>query len=423
MRPRPMKHRARQFALTLAFAVAWAAYSAAPASSQILFEQGNEPVEIPLAYDFGVGARAMGMGGAHMAVAEDASAMYYNPAGLALIRRIELSAAFSHQDDEIDVDYRGELMESPLSSTKLHQIALAYPVPTYRGSFVLGFAYHRTVSLDRDYFRSGPDAGGGREVESITDRGGLGMYSIAAAFDASPHISIGASLSLLGGSSDTDYFISWTEDGGGEYSYASESDIDGVTGSVGLLYKFEPTGRLGLAVNFPRKMSLDGTFEDAEVLETFKDDLTLPFSLSGGAAFTPPNFVFALDLKFTDWSQIDYEGPIRVFDQVGRRIAVYKTTTQVRAGAEFIVPNAPLRLRAGYYYDPVPYKLFFTDSAYYLADTDEERDYFTLGGGVILEDSLSLDVAFVTGGFVRSAQGATEETNQNRVFISAGYRY
>lgn len=406
------------------FAVAGGTLMASTASAQISFDLiDGEPVEEPLAYDFGVGARAMGMGGAHAAVVEDASAIFYNPAGLAMIRRIELSTSFSHQDDELDVDYRGNLFESPLSSTKLHQIALAYPIPTYRGSFVLGFAYHRTVSLDRDYFRSGLDLGGRLETESFTERGGLATYSIAAAFDASPDISVGGTLSLLGGSSDQDYFI---ENGSGDcldYWYTSESDIDGVTGSLGLLYKFEPMGRFGLAVDFPRRMDLNGTFEDAYEIYGFEDDITLPFALTGGIAFTPQNFVLALDLKFTDWSQIDYEGPIRAFDQVGRRIYVYESTTQVRAGVEAVLPGMPVRLRAGYLRDPIPYKLLFTDCEYYMAEMDEVRDYFTFGGGIILENSLSLDAAFMTGGFERSAQGTIEDANQNRVFVSAAYRY
>lgn len=406
------------------FAVAGGTLMASATSAQISFDPASgEPIEEPLAYDFGVGARAMGMGGAHAAVVEDASAILYNPAGLAMIRRIELSAAFSHQHDELDVDYRGSLLESPLSSTKLHQIALAYPIPTYRGSFVLGFAYHRTVSLDRDYFRSGLDPGGGLETESFTERGGLRTYSIAAAFDASPDISVGGTLSLLGGSSDQDYYIENSRDVDCNYSYASDSDIDGVTGSLGLLYKFEPMGRFGLSVDFPRRMDLNGTFEDPDAIYRFKDRIILPFALTGGIAFTPQNFVFAVDLKFTDWSQIDYNGPIRAFDEVGRRIYVYESTTQVRAGVEALLPGMPVRLRAGYLRDPIPYKLLFTDCEYYMGEMDEVRDYFTFGGGIILENSLSLDVAFMTGGYQRSAQGTIEDLNQNRVFVSAAYRY
>jgi hypothetical protein len=92
-------------------------------------------------------------------------------------------------------------------------------------------------------------------------------------------------------------------------------------------------------------------------------------------------------------------------------------------GAEFLVPNAPLRLRAGYMYDPIPYKLVFTDDRYFVGDIGDERDYFTVGAGVILEGSFSLDAAFMTGGFERSAVSTVEDMSQNRVFVSAGYRY
>jgi len=40
---------------------------------------------------YGIGARAMGMGGAHIASVLDGTALIYNPAALSRIRRIELS--------------------------------------------------------------------------------------------------------------------------------------------------------------------------------------------------------------------------------------------------------------------------------------------------------------------------------------------
>jgi long-subunit fatty acid transport protein len=51
----------------------------------------------------GVGARAAAMGGAYVAMANDASATYWNPAGLAQIGRNEL--VVSHLDWLVDVDY------------------------------------------------------------------------------------------------------------------------------------------------------------------------------------------------------------------------------------------------------------------------------------------------------------------------------
>jgi hypothetical protein len=40
-------------------------------------------------FDLGIGTRALGMGGAYLGVADDYSATFWNPAGLAQIRRLE----------------------------------------------------------------------------------------------------------------------------------------------------------------------------------------------------------------------------------------------------------------------------------------------------------------------------------------------
>ncbi len=63
----------------------------------------------------GAGARALGMGGAFVALADDASATYWNPAGLVSLTSIELSAMHAEQFGDI-VNYDFITLGYPFSS-------------------------------------------------------------------------------------------------------------------------------------------------------------------------------------------------------------------------------------------------------------------------------------------------------------------
>ncbi len=62
--------------------------------------------------EIGVGARAIGMGGAFVATANDVSAMYWNPAGIAQLNRMQ--AIFVHTDWLVDITYDYAGMVFPL---------------------------------------------------------------------------------------------------------------------------------------------------------------------------------------------------------------------------------------------------------------------------------------------------------------------
>ena len=77
--------------------------------------------------EIGVGARAMGMGGAYAAIANDATALYWNPAGVAFASRMQVEVMHSQWLAETDYNFVG----------------LVIPIPQFRST--LGFHF---ISLD-----------------------------------------------------------------------------------------------------------------------------------------------------------------------------------------------------------------------------------------------------------------------------------
>ena len=80
--------------------------------------------------DIGVGARAAGIGGAYTALADDANAAYWNPAGLARLEKREASA--SHAE---------------LGQSTRHNF-LAYAHPASQGTFAGAFTYLSQGSIE-----------------------------------------------------------------------------------------------------------------------------------------------------------------------------------------------------------------------------------------------------------------------------------
>jgi len=96
-------------------------------------------------YGFNPSARTLGMGGVAVGVADDFSALFANPAGLAQLRSYEFSIGLGRSSFNNDVTYLGTLTPSGNSATNLSHIGIVYPIPTARGSLTFAFGYGRVA--------------------------------------------------------------------------------------------------------------------------------------------------------------------------------------------------------------------------------------------------------------------------------------
>jgi hypothetical protein len=395
------------------------------------------PPEIPLTDRVDVGARALGMGGAYSAVADDATALFYNPAALARVERIELSFTLrNHRVTETTRYLRSEASHT-VSPSRISQLGFVYPFPTYRGSFVVGMGYHRFATLDHDYERRGTGAGILQEVERIYEKGSLGMWTAGLAWDASPRVSLGVSGSILTGDSyrRRDYVY---DDVSGFYETShvvDDVDIKGITGSLGALVRLGRHGRLSLVVDLPRSIDLEGrSTEDIlrwdggpdtlDVLDDylFEDHMDLPFSTTLGLAWRFGPLLLSSDFQYTDWTQIDYDGPLRT----AQGEFAYREVLAVRIGAEFTTPQVPLRVRAGFSRDPLPYRLVLTDVFAGVAEVAEfspERLAWSVGVGALVEESVTLEAAYSHRWLERSGSAVVEKRREDLLALSAAFRF
>ena len=145
-------------ALKGASAAAFLAFSLS-AAPVFAGESGGQPGAF---LQYGVGARALAMGGAFYAVADDATAAYWNPAGLAYLQRKEITTMQAALYEQTSFNYMG----------------YAHPTTT-KGTFALGITQLTSAGFEKVNATFDPATG---EATNITKAGTFADQQRAMAF-------------------------------------------------------------------------------------------------------------------------------------------------------------------------------------------------------------------------------------------------
>jgi long-subunit fatty acid transport protein len=384
---------------------------------------------------FIVGARALGMGGAHIAVSSDATALVYNPAGLARVTRIEFSGGLTHQrlDSETKRGFNPQLgsgfnNERLQSNTRFGSANVVLPVPTYRGSLVLALGVNRVQSFDKVMeFTDDPSVDDDmldRGVESQS--GGLYLWSFGAAVDVSPNISVGGALNYWSGKSSYSWlFQRWLLFQQAEIRYddAINDRYSGFNAKFG--FRIQPNKYLivGGTIDTPVTYTIEEDWtqitEDRGLTSSASGSLeykvSLPFVLGAGMALQFENLTLAGDIAYADWTQMEYKR-LDEMAEANRLIKeTYSDALRFHLGAEYLITRLGTSLRAGFYQDPLPYKSRWVN---------EDRSFFTAGLGFLIDQVMTLDVAWAHGSWELYDLGLTlaEKYTADRIFVSVAYR-
>ncbi|MFW6140394.1 MAG: OmpP1/FadL family transporter [Acidobacteriota bacterium] len=328
----------------------------------------------------GLGARAISMGGAFVGLADDYSAVFWNPAGIACFKNKTLgfSGDLIMPSSTYELEMLGmTLIDAQLKSNTYPSGIAAYYHPI-TDKLVAGIGIYTPSGLGAEW------EGSDFFVPVITpaqsqpykQKSFIGVVTIspAAAYQVSDAVSVGASLNINYGFFNLNRWAGAVNIPMPPYvvdlgQYEEESSGWGVGATLGVLV--EPSDRVSLGLTFrtPTKVSMSGeaSIYNFSLLgypgkSEFDREVTYPMWIAGGLAFHPiESLTFTLDAQYTNWAKLDeleteFKDTIWQAAMAGTAADVmelqWEDAVQIRFGAEYLLDK--VAFRAGYYYDPAP---------------------------------------------------------------------
>jgi long-subunit fatty acid transport protein len=354
----------------------------------------------------GSGARAVGMGGAFIAVADDATAASWNPAGLTQLKKPEISFAYSYFKRRDDFSSRKHPETSGVQETTnndLNYASFVYPFKLFDRNMTASLNYQLLYEFNRDIetsiftkgIRSSDLPRLGEQKVKFRQTGGLKALSPAYAIDITPSFSLGITFNIWtdnlfwsNGWKSTETIETKAYRGGDFNSrgvltkmtrskdYDRYHDFSGFNTNIGFLWKINSLVTLGGVIKTPftadikhervltktvKTLGPGGGIEKTKWRLDENVDLKMPLSygLGLGLRFSD-RFSMSLDVYRTQWDHFKLEdGKDNRYNAVtGKRTyeSSSDATNQVRLGGEylFIFTRTVIPVRGGVFYDPEP---------------------------------------------------------------------
>ena len=378
----------------------------------------------------GSGARATGMGGAFIAIADDATAASWNPAGLVHLERPEVSAVYSFlaRNQQYSSYTHPELDQSgdqSVSLSSLNYVSGVYPFSLFGMNMVASLNFQRMYDFNKNlslnYDRS-VVSGTVHDNIQFSQQGQMTTITPAFAVQVIPELYVGIAVNLWGDYLGTSNWESTYQSLGvgslGGMSFANTvtarskySMVSGVNTTLGMAWNINPAFTLGAVVKTPFDANVDVDTHYNEISPFVVNGTTashsslklyMPMSYGVGIAYRhSDSFTVALDLYRTEWSRLSMTNaqgteinPLTTDTiQKGR----LKDTIQLRLGAEYlyILDEFVISVRSGFFYDPEPgYRTYRNQdgSNGYEMTTDDYLG-FSIGSGISYKN-ISLDFSY-----------------------------
>ena len=358
------------------------------------------------------GARAMGLGGAFTAVADDPSAMYFNGAGLTQLYgwNIMVGTSFIAPNTE----FRGIAPDITSYKTKAQTFIIPNGYATYGAKdWAVGIGFNVPFGLGTEWDANWP----GRYLALKTD---VRAYTVTGegAYKIMDNLSVSAGLVFSFASVTITEKNAQTPFPGDALISLDGKDNSAFGYNFGILYK--PINKLSLGASFHSqiKYNFTGTATTTGASQLASElpsgaitaNLKTPFNFTFGAAYeVMPELRISADFQYVGWSS--YDTLAIEFANVPRVASprLYDNSFIIRLGAEYKL-DQNLAFQGGIYYDKNPVKSQYLNPSL----PDANRICFSLGASYQLTGHLNAAVSYL---FIRSSElTVTNSTEGNPPF-------
>jgi hypothetical protein len=372
----------------------------------------------------GSGARAAGMGNAFIGIADDATAINWNPGGLTALEHFEASVVgawvtdieeYSFTDN-IGTDNNDDFFYDHLN---FNFLSMAYPMTLSDRKLVIAAAFQKQL----DFFSEDEQAD---ELNNYSYRyeseGGIYTANLGAGYQVLPYLSVGATANIWMGGSESNHEEAW--DTYVQTAYAENNNFSGFNLVLGTVFDMSAIKenvplKLGLVLKTPFDLDYDYYYEFSDTdgysyTEEISGTVEMPFMFGMGASYRfGENFTVGIDFERRNYAKSKFKWEDDITGDTGESYmsATEDDVTQFRFGMEYLIITdavvVPVRL--GIFSYPTLWanednQLYYQgDDTYgnpiYESDFDASTleqlvgTGISLGTGVIFE-SFSLDLSF-----------------------------
>jgi long-chain fatty acid transport protein len=338
-------------------------------------------------------ARATGRAGAVIASANNASAIYYNPAGIAELDgvHVDIGGALVRPNAEFTSAEDGATTGVNTDNVLIPQAFVSWRI---NPSIAVGIGAYAPFGLRLDWPASSPGRTNIRQADLRTF-----FITPAVAVNLSswvPGLSLGAGPDLVPASVRLDRDILFGTDVG---TVAIDGSAFGIGGRVGISYRPPSLPAFAVGLSYRSPVALDFSGEgDFDAPLAYRGSLppdgdvetsvTLPQSVNAGFLVSPvPGLEFELDVNWRGWSSYDKLEADLPDGSVDRQAKDWHDSFTLRLGGEYIFDER-WAVRAGGVWDQAPVPSNRLD--FQVPDVD--RVDLSLGFGARVTEQLSVDL-------------------------------